>query len=149
MNLRSMKLGARIRSTLALLAVASTAALLSTAAQAQHMHGSGGGHWSGHAAGTAPHMSGQRGGFRHHRNFNRFVVIGGAGFLYPYAFPYYGYGYGYGYDPALMPGYAVSPSAPTYYYCDAAGAYYPQVTTCEGGWRAVPVTPQPLAPPQQ
>jgi hypothetical protein len=39
------------------------------------------------------------------------------------------------------------PSAPgpapqaTWYYCDAAKAYYPYVSSCPGGWRAVPATP--------
>jgi hypothetical protein len=32
--------------------------------------------------------------------------------------------------PTLEPGY--------WYYCDAAGAYYPQVRTCAGDWRKVP-----------
>lgn len=35
--------------------------------------------------------------------------------------------------PTLEPGY--------WYYCDAAGAYYPQVSTCPGDWRKV--APQP------
>lgn len=35
--------------------------------------------------------------------------------------------------PALEPGY--------WYYCDAAGAYYPQVRTCVGDWRKVPPGP--------
>lgn len=29
-----------------------------------------------------------------------------------------------------------------WYYCDAAKAYYPYVSTCPGGWRAVPTTPE-------
>lgn len=35
--------------------------------------------------------------------------------------------------PVLEPGY--------WYYCDAAGAYYPQVRTCAGDWRKVPPGP--------
>jgi hypothetical protein len=34
----------------------------------------------------------------------------------------------------------------TWYYCDAARAYYPYVKQCAGGWRAVPA--QPPAPNQ-
>jgi hypothetical protein len=29
----------------------------------------------------------------------------------------------------------------SWYYCDAAKAYYPYVSTCPGGWKAVPVAP--------
>jgi hypothetical protein len=31
--------------------------------------------------------------------------------------------------------------AGTWYYCDAAQAYYPYVKQCAGGWRAVPANP--------
>ncbi len=31
--------------------------------------------------------------------------------------------------------------AGTWYYCDAAHAYYPYVKQCAGGWRAVPANP--------
>jgi hypothetical protein len=31
--------------------------------------------------------------------------------------------------------------AGTWYYCDAANAYYPYVKQCAGGWRAVPANP--------
>jgi len=31
--------------------------------------------------------------------------------------------------------------ANTWYYCDAAKSYYPYVSECPGGWRAVPATP--------
>ena len=156
MNLRSTDGGARIRSGLALLAMASTVLLLSPVAQAQHMHGSSGMQRGGHIAG-APHFHRGSGnfsgghhngvaarGFRHHRNFSSFVVIGGAGFLYPYAYPYYAYPYyvyPYGYDSSL---------ATPAYFCDAAGVYYPYVTTCESGWRVVPGTPGQVYPvPQQ
>jgi hypothetical protein len=32
--------------------------------------------------------------------------------------------------------------AGTWYYCDAAKAYYPYVKQCAGGWRAVPASPR-------
>jgi hypothetical protein len=155
MNLRSTDGGARIRSRLALLAMAmaSTVLLLSPAAQAQHMHGSGGSHLGGHGAG-APHFNpgsgfrhhgGAARGFHHHGGFARFVVIGGAGFWCPYPYPYYAYPYGY--DASLaMPAYNVPPPAPVWYYCEAAGAYYPYVTTCPGNWKAVPATPDQAYP---
>ena len=31
--------------------------------------------------------------------------------------------------------------AGTWYYCDAAKAYYPYIKQCAGGWRAVPANP--------
>lgn len=150
MNLRSTDGGARIRSRWALLAMASTVLLLSPAAQAQHMRGSGGAQWGGHGAGAPHNFSGGRHngvaprGFRHHGGVSRFVVIGGAGFWYPYAYPY-------GYDSSLAtPAYNMPPPAPAWYYCEAAGVYYPYVTTCEGGWRVVPATPDQAYPaPQQ
>lgn len=41
---------------------------------------------------------------------------------------------------------------PTWYYCDSAKGYYPNVRSCPSGWRAVPANPnqaasQPPAPP--
>lgn len=41
---------------------------------------------------------------------------------------------------------AVPPQEDRWFYCDAAGAYYPYVQECPGGWRQV--APQPPAPPQ-
>ena len=29
----------------------------------------------------------------------------------------------------------------SWYYCDASKSYYPYVSSCPGGWRAVPATP--------
>lgn len=138
MNLRSTDGGARIRSTLALLAVASTVLLLSPVAQAQHMRGSGGSQWGAHMAGASHfnHNGIAPRGFHHHRAFSRFVVIGSVGFFgYPYLYPYDAYPVYYDYS-----------AGPTWYYCDAAGAYYPSVTTCPGGWRVVPATPAPAYP---
>jgi hypothetical protein len=143
MNLRSTD-SAHSRSRWALPAVLSTALLLSPVAQAQHMHGSGGHFGGGHIASAPHHFSGSGGNFSgfnhhgfargfhrgfHHRGFAPFVVLGGAGFFYPY--PYYDYPYAYD-----SPAYAV-PQAPVAYYCQAAGAYYPNVTTCAGGWTVI------------
>ena len=154
MNLRLTRCGGLIRSSLALLVMASTMLLLSPAAQAQRMHGSGGSHWSGQASGGHQFNrgSGNFSGFRHnggvsrgghHRGFSGVVVIGGAGFLYPYAYPYYAYPYPYAYDSSLIatPAYNMPPPAPIWYYCEASGAYYPYVTTCVDGWKVVPATP--------
>ena len=152
-----------LRSRWALLVMALTALLLSPAAQAQHMHGFHGSQFGGNGMG-APHFSRGSGhisgfahngfapqgfhhhgfparGFHHHRAFTRFVVIGGTGFWYPYPYPY---------DASAMPAYSVPPPAPVWYYCPAAGAYYPYVTSCAGGWQVVPATPDQAYPvPQQ
>ena len=54
------------------------------------------------------------------------------------------------------PGYApvmVSPAPQSWYFCAAANAYYPYVTSCPSGWQAVSATPPaampsaPYAPP--
>jgi hypothetical protein len=129
----------------------SAALLLSPAVQAQHMHGSGG-HFGGHIAsaphnfdgGSGFHHRGFARSFHHHRSFAPFLVLGGAGFFYPYSYPYYDYPYAYD-----SPAYAV-PQAPVAYYCQSAGAYYPSVTTCDGGWTVVPAAPNQAypAPPQ-
>jgi hypothetical protein len=151
MNLRSTHGGARIRPGWVLPAAMSTALLLSPAVQAQNMHGSGG-HFGGHIASAPHHFSAGAGnfsGFHHHgfargfrhRGFAPFVVLGGTGFL-PYAYPAYDYAYD-------SPGYTMA-QAPVWYYCQAAGAYYPYVTTCASGWTVVPATPNPPYPvPQQ
>jgi hypothetical protein len=148
MNSRSAADGVRLRPAWALAAVASTVMLLSPAAQAQHMHGGGGAHIGGNSVGAAGHnFSGgrhngfARRGFRHRGNFVPFALIGGAGILYASPSLYYTYPYGY-----------VAPSAApaSAYYCEAAGIYYPYVTTCEGGWTVVPAAPQQVYPvPQQ
>lgn len=87
------------------------------------------------------------------------VGIGiGGGYYYPgpYYGPYYYPGPYYAYPP---PVYYYAPPPPTtvveqqpgpaaqqsWYYCDQAKAYYPYVTACPGGWRAVPASPPPQA----
>ncbi len=63
------------------------------------------------------------------------------GYPYPY---YYGYPPGYAYPPAEAPSVGSLPAPPqVWYYCDASKAYYPQVPSCPGGWRAMPANPGP------
>ena len=82
---------------------------------------------------------------------------------YPYA-PYY-YPPPVYYPPPPAPVYIEQPQAPMpqqspsvqtpqpaaggyFYYCPAAGAYYPQVGACPSGWQRVePPPPPPSAPP--
>lgn len=37
---------------------------------------------------------------------------------------------------------AAQPAAQFWYYCEAAGGYYPYVSACPSGWKTVPATPQ-------
>ena len=81
---------------------------------------------------------------------------GGGGWPYDYGYGYgYGYPYGYYYPqtvvvqgaPAADAGLGTLPAPPVYwYYCDAAGAYYPYVRSCPAGWRPVAATPPPPPP---
>ena len=152
MMLRSIDGDGRVRMTskaAAVAAVALLAALLSPApALAQRMHG--GAHWGGHAGGFN-HFNGAgrfggghfgRFGHGHGRgHFGGALVIGGGFGLWDSAvYPYPYYGYPYAYEPSVtyinMP-----PPTQVWYYCDAAGAYYPYVASCPGPWRAVPAVP--------
>ncbi len=49
------------------------------------------------------------------------------------------------YAPNYVPVYAApvmaSPAPQSWYFCAAANAYYPYVTSCPSGWQAVPATP--------
>jgi hypothetical protein len=77
--------------------------------------------------------------FHHHAHST--VIFRGAfiGWPGPYYWPGYYYAPGYYYDYAAP---AVPASAPAYwYYCPPAGAYYPYVPECPGGWQLV--TPHP------
>lgn len=152
MMLRSIDGGGRVRMALkvaAVAAVALLALLLSPAALAQRMHGgTGGSHWGGTAGGFHQFNGGRPGGFRHgHRSghFGGVVVIGGGfGLWNPavYPYPYYGYPYyGYPYVDDSSVAYNMPPPAQSWYYCDAAGAYYPYLASCPGGWRQVPAVP--------
>ena len=76
-------------------------------------------------------------------------IVGGVYYFYPS--PIYPYPDPYTPPVAVMPPSAApAPPAPpptaqapasTWYYCDAAQAYYPYVAECPSGWRAVPATP--------
>ena len=103
-------------------------------------HGSGS--HSGRAGAAAHHSFHHH----HHRGSRTFVFFGTSAFVgapwYPYAPPYF-----YG------PDYAASSEPPQVYverfdgqptpqtqgdiYCPGAGAYYPAVTECPGGWQRV------------
>jgi hypothetical protein len=80
-------------------------------------------------------------GHRHHSHFGFYV-----GVPWGYPAPYY-------YEPApriivLPPSpppvyieQTPAPATSSWYYCDAARAYYPYVRECPGGW--IPVSPSP------
>lgn len=86
------------------------------------------------------------------------LSIGVMPFFYPYPYAYpYGYPYGYypypryyyyGYSPQPPP-VVQQPEAPPepvpsyWYFCRSANGYYPYVSHCPEGWRAVPATPVP------
>jgi hypothetical protein len=64
-----------------------------------------------------------------HHHQGRPVFVGGFwGYPYYYYPAYYPYPY---YDVPLDP---PAPADPYWYYCRAAGAYYPYVQACPGGW---------------
>jgi hypothetical protein len=76
---------------------------------------------------------------RHDGRWGWWWVVGPAWYFYPT--PVYPYP-----SPWEPPAVAiVSPPAPPptqyWYYCEAAGGYYPYVPTCPGGWKEVPATP--------
>ncbi len=92
---------------------------------------------------------------RHHGNFGWWWLAGGVwywypGPVYPYAgYPYPVYPYGYGPMAVANPAPDLQP-APTWYYCEDSGAYYPDVTTCPGGWTEIPAVPDQGPPiPQE
>ena len=69
-------------------------------------------------------------------------VVPGLGLWYLYSAPVSPSPDPYGPPVAAPPTPNVPPPPAQYwYYCDAAGAYYPYVTTCPGGWQRVPATP--------
>ena len=105
-------------------------ALAATALDAQAGKGRGGG---GGGGGRGHAASGGSGGHHHHHHGQSRVFIGGSFGYWPRAY----YWPGYSYVPAV--------AAPVayWYYCTAAGAYYPYVQDCPGGWELV----LPTAPP--
>jgi hypothetical protein len=87
------------------------------------------------------------------------VIAFGPGFWWGYSYaapwyygyypPYYPYPYYYGYapPPAYSGNYAPAPPAspppPSAYYCQSAGAFYPDVKTCPENWVLAPQSSQP------
>lgn len=151
-----------------LLALLFAASLGCSSAFAQRGHDQGQGHGYGHGygygqRGGGPHGHGDgahlrgryhggnyRGGhWEHGRIGGRTVWWWAAGPVwYYYPTPLYPYPYAYLWVPPSVAGPALgSPSAPYWYYCDADAGYYPYVTQCPGGFRAVaPSDPNAPAP---
>ncbi len=97
------------------------------------------------AGGRASGSRGASHSGHHHRGGAR-VFVGGAFFFGP-AY-YYPYGPGY-YYPLPAPEYIQqdpAPDAQYWYYCPDAGAYYPYVGECPGGWQRVLPEPDPQPP---
>jgi len=100
-----------------------------------------------------------RGGYWSHRwhsgVYGWWWVVGDDWFDYPapvYPYPYPTYYYydpvysepvPYEYHPAPPPTASAPPAPPqqSWYYCSNPKGYYPYVSSCPGGWRAVPATP--------
>ena len=63
---------------------------------------------------------------------------------YPYSYPYYS-GYVAPNVVVVPPVYSNSapapPAPPSRYYCQSAGAYYPEIQSCPENWVLVPPTP--------
>ena len=141
-----------------------------SSAFAQRGHDQGRGfdpHGGPHGHGDGPHFRGGahegawRSGHWEHgrlRGGGRAVWWWAAGpplYYYPtpvYPYPYaYSYPYPYAYSPAYDHGVPPPPSVSYWYYCDAAGGYYPYVTQCPGGFRTIapsdPNAPAPTPPP--
>ncbi len=108
-----------------------------------------GGHWNGRIEHFHErdfhtwHQGHWQHGF-HSGRYGWWWLAGGLWYLYPTPI----YPYPDPYAPPVVagpqPAVPVEPPPPQYwYYCDAAGGYYPYVPTCASGWRAVPANPAP------
>ena len=106
--------------------------------------GRGRGSHGGHHFSGAP-----RAGFAHRPHFYRAPVLIGAPVLFaaPYYYapppPYY-----YAPPPVYVEPYpaAPAPQSQDWFYCPNAGAYYPYVKECAGGWQRVLPQPQMQTP---
>lgn len=115
--------------------------------------------WRGDSARIHPHgRDAWRGGqWAHGRSYSHpgwGWSIGGLWYLapgpvYPYAYPPAAYAYPYGYPNMYpVPQTVVVPQPPvqSWYWCEASRTYYPYVSTCPGGWQAVPAAPADASP---
>jgi hypothetical protein len=143
-----------VRSKIALCLAAASLVLAAPLAQAQphrdrHEHDRGRG-WHGDIRHFHEHDIGRwRGGHWYHGRYGGRLgwwwIVSGVYYFYPQPV----YPYPDPYTPpvvvappvAAAPAPAPAPSSGTWYYCDAAGAYYPYVADCPSGWRPVPATP--------
>ncbi|MES1981703.1 MAG: hypothetical protein V4443_04415 [Pseudomonadota bacterium] len=100
------------------------------------------------------HALWRRGLWRHEWHGGRlgwWWVAGGDWFFYPQ--PIYPYPDPYAYiEPAPVvvqpaPPQISAPPQQLWYFCAAANAYYPYVSSCPGGWQTVPVPASPPVPP--
>lgn len=119
--------------------------------QADGRHGWKGRHgWGGRIEHFERHdMNRWRGGNWHHGRHNGHLgwwwVVAGIWYFYPERV----YPYPDPYRPSVVvlnppepaPVITPQPVQQVWYYCDAAGAYYPYVPSCPSGWRAVPAEP--------
>jgi len=111
----------------------------------------GGGHWDGRIERFHERdFAVWRGGYwRHDWHGGRYGwwwLAGGLWYFYPS--PIYPYPDPYAPPVVQVPVPAPAPAVPAapppaqyWYYCDATGGYYPYVSTCPSGWRAVPANP--------
>lgn len=109
--------------------------------------GGHGGHGGRSAAAGASHYHGSHGYYHHHYSHGSAFFIGGTYWPYfppPYYYPpgYYAPGYGVPYrDPGTV--YVErfdgtpTPETEGEIFCPSAGAYYPDVSDCPGGWQRV------------
>ena len=114
-------------------------ALLAAAVGTDSAWARGGRGGGGHRGGAFHGGGGHVGGHRFHGGTALFIgapLYFGSRYYYPA--PYY-------YPPYYPPGpsyYIEQPQQGYWHYCPQAGAYYPQVQTCPGGWQLVPPQPQ-------
>jgi len=87
----------------------------------------------------------------HGGRFGWWYIDAGVWSPYPYYYPYRYWDPYYSVYPApyyVLPeappsGANLPPQAASWYYCDAARAYYPYVQSCASGWRPVAANPAP------
>lgn len=131
-----------LKTVVAALGVAGIVILLPTMARADEHH-----RWHGGEIRHFEHHDRARwqGGYWHHGphggRLGWWWVVGGAWYFYPQ--PIYPYPDPYVPPAVVVPAPSVQPAPQYWYYCDSARTYYPYVSSCPSGWRAVPATPPP------